>query len=200
MRAFTERRDETTPSEVWLVEHPSVFTLGQAGRREHVIDPGLIPVCPSDRGGQVTYHGPGQLVMYVLLDLRAFGVGVKWLVTTLEQVVIDYLAARGVDGQRRSGAPGVYVADAKVAALGLRVRRGCSYHGLAVNASMDLEPFGRIDPCGYRGLAVTQLLEQGIQTDIEPLGRALADSLAQYLRQHQPVPIGGEPSRDGMPP
>jgi lipoyl(octanoyl) transferase len=160
MRAFTDARETSTPDELWLLEHPPVFTLGQAGRLEHLLAPGTIPVIQTDRGGQVTYHGPGQLVAYLLLDLRRAGIGVKRLVERLEQSVIDLLAEYGVAAERRTDAPGVYVAGAKIASLGLRVRNGCSYHGLALNVDMDLEPFSRINPCGYAGLAVTQLVDQ----------------------------------------
>lgn len=157
MQAFTDDRDDSTADEVWCVQHTPVFTLGQAGRPEHVLAPGEIPVVSVDRGGQVTYHGPGQLVLYPLLDLRRLGVGVRQLVTLIEQAIIDALAAWGVAAERREGAPGVYVGEAKIAALGLRVRQGRSFHGLAFNIDMDLEPYARINPCGYAGLAVTQL-------------------------------------------
>jgi len=157
MQAFTNARDAHTADEVWLVQHPPVFTLGQAGRAEHVLAPGAIPVLHVDRGGQVTFHGPGQLVAYPLLDLRRLGLGVRQLVDLIEAAVIEVLRSYGVTGERRAGAPGVYVGQEKIAALGLRVRRGCSFHGLAFNIDMDLEPFGRINPCGFEGLAVTQL-------------------------------------------
>lgn len=157
MQAFTDERDEATEDEVWCLQHPPVFTLGQAGKSEHLLAPGDIPVVPVDRGGQVTYHGPGQLVLYPLLDLRRLGMGVRELVTLIEQAIIDVLAAYDVEAGRREGAPGVYVQDAKIAALGLRVRQGRSFHGLAFNIDMDLEPYRRINPCGYAGLAVTQL-------------------------------------------
>lgn len=157
MREFTDLRGPDTPDELWLLEHPPVFTLGQAGREEHLLDPGPIPVLKVDRGGQVTYHGPGQLVVYVLLDLRRAGLGVKRLVALLEQSVIDLLVALGVTAERRADAPGVYVEGAKVASLGLRIRNGCSYHGLALNVNLNLDPFARINPCGYPGLAVTRL-------------------------------------------
>ena len=161
MRAFTDARDAETPDELWLLEHDPVFTLGQAGKREHVLSPGDIPVIPVDRGGQVTYHGPGQIVAYPLLDLRRLGIGVRDLVCRIEQAIIDTLAHWNIEALRREGAPGVYVAGAKVAALGLRVRRGCSFHGLAFNVAMDLEPFHRINPCGYAGLQVTQMVDLG---------------------------------------
>ena len=161
MSAFTDRRSADTPDELWLLEHDPVFTLGQAGKMEHVLAPGDIPVLPVDRGGQVTYHGPGQIVGYPLIDLRRAGMGVRELVRRIEQALIDTLAHWNVTAVRREGAPGVYVGEAKIAALGLRVRRGCSFHGLAFNVAMDLEPFQRINPCGYKGLAVTQLLDLG---------------------------------------
>src|SRR5579875_685147 len=161
MQAFTDARGPGTPDELWLVDHDPVFTLGQAGKPEHVLAPGDIPVIHVDRGGQVTYHGPGQIVAYPLLDLRRLGIGVRELVHRIEQAVIDTLAEWNIAAARREGAPGVYVADAKIAALGLRVRRGCTFHGLAFNVAMDLEPFRRINPCGYAGLQVTQMLDLG---------------------------------------
>nr|WP_298415468.1 lipoyl(octanoyl) transferase LipB [uncultured Halomonas sp.] len=159
MRSFTDRRDATTADAIWLVEHEPVFTQGQAGRPEHVLLPGEIPVVHTDRGGQVTYHGPGQLVMYPLLDLRRRKLGVRELVTALENSVIDVLAEQGVEAHPRADAPGVYVGDAKIASLGLRIRRGCSFHGIAFNIDMDLAPFARINPCGYAGLNMTQLCD-----------------------------------------
>ena len=159
MRAFTDHRTADTPDQIWLVEHPPVFTQGQAGRPEHLLLPGDIPVVQTDRGGQVTYHGPGQLVVYPLLDLRRLGLGVRALVTLLEESLVALLAEYGIEAYARPDAPGVYVAQAKIASLGLRVRRGCSFHGLSLNVAMDLEPFGRINPCGYQGLAVTQMAD-----------------------------------------
>ena len=159
MQAFTDARDTTTPDQIWLLDHDPVFTLGQAGKPEHVLAPGDIPVIPVDRGGQVTYHGPGQLVAYPLLDLRRLGLGVRELVNRLEQVGIDLLAEFGIPAERRSGAPGLYVAGRKILAIGIRVRRGCTFHGIALNADMDLEPFSRINPCGYRGLEVTRIAD-----------------------------------------
>ena len=161
MQRYTDARGPDTADELWLVEHEPVFTLGQAGKPEHVLAAGDIPVLAVDRGGQVTYHGPGQVVAYPLIDLRRAGLGVRELVHRIEQAVIDTLAGFGIAGQRREGAPGVYVGEAKVAALGLRVRRGCSFHGLSFNVAMDLEPYARINPCGFRGLAVTQVLDLG---------------------------------------
>ncbi len=184
MQTFTDRRDADTPDELWLVEHPPVFTLGLAGKPEHVLDAGDIPVVRCDRGGQVTYHGPGQVVLYALLDLARAGHGVKALVTTLEQAVIDLLAGLDVAGARRPGAPGVYVAGAKIAALGLRVRRGCCYHGLSFNVAMDLAPFARINPCGYADLPVTQLRDLvPAAADPDQIGAQLAARLAALLGQ-----------------
>jgi len=157
MRDFTERRDALTRDEIWLVVHPPVYTLGINGRDEAFDNPAGIPLIRSDRGGQITYHGPGQIIAYVLMDLRRRGWGVKRLVTALEQAVIDLLAARGIAAARRAGAPGVYVQERKIAQLGLRVRRGASYHGLSFNVDMDHEPFRRIKPCGYAGLETTDL-------------------------------------------
>jgi lipoyl(octanoyl) transferase len=157
MRSFTDQRDAETPDEIWVVEHDPVYTLGLNGKQEHVLSPGDIPVVQCDRGGQVTYHGPGQIVMYVLLDLRRRNLGVKHLVQILEQAVIDLLQQYTIDAQRKPNAPGVYVDGEKIAALGLRVRKGCSYHGLSFNVDMDLEPFTRINPCGFEGLQTTQL-------------------------------------------
>ncbi len=159
MQRFTDARTVDTIDELWVLQHDPVFTLGQAGKPEHVLMPGDIPVLPVDRGGQVTYHGPGQIVAYPLLDLRRLGIGVRELVCRIEQAIIDTCAHYQVTALRRAGAPGVYVGDAKIAALGLRVRRGCTFHGLAFNIAMDLAPFLRINPCGYQGLQVTQLLD-----------------------------------------
>jgi lipoyl(octanoyl) transferase len=180
MRRMTDLRDNESGDELWLLEHPRVFTLGQAGRSEHVLDPGDIPVVDSDRGGQVTYHGPGQLVVYVLMDLRRRGLGVRQLVDGLEQCVIDVLASAGVSAARRARAPGVYVSGSKVCALGLRIRNGCSYHGVALNVDLDLEPFQRIDACGYPDLTVTRLADLAISWDVEEAGRRL---LAAFVRQ-----------------
>jgi len=177
MKAFTAARHPGTPDEVWLLEHPPVFTLGQAGKTEHLLDPGDIPVIKIDRGGQVTYHGPGQVVLYLLLDLRRHKLTVKALVRIMEQAVIDLLGDHGIAAESRSGAPGVYVGSAKIAALGLKVSAGCCYHGLALNVDMDLAPFRRINPCGYPGLAVTQARDLGIRDGAETLGAKLAQRL-----------------------
>jgi len=171
MHDFTDTRDDTTRDEIWLVEHPSVFTQGQAGKAEHVLVAGDIPVIQSDRGGQVTYHGPGQQVMYVLLNLRRRKLGVRELVTILEQTVVNTLAEIGIEAYPRPDAPGVYVEGRKICSLGLRIRKGCSFHGLALNIDMDLSPFLRINPCGYAGLEMTQVkdLKPGMTVaDIQP--------------------------------
>jgi lipoyl(octanoyl) transferase len=181
MQAFNGRRDESTADQLWLVQHPPVFTLGLAGRREHVLAPDAIPVVSTDRGGQVTYHGPGQAVVYLMLDLKRRKLGVRELVTRIEQAAIDVLMHHGIEGVRRAGMPGVYVGDAKVAAIGLRIARGCSYHGVALNVDMDLEPFTRIDPCGYPGLAATQLKDLGVRDSIDAVQQRLADALARVL-------------------
>ncbi len=157
MKVLTDSRDASTPDELWLVEHPPVYTQGQAGKPEHILSVGNIPIVQTDRGGQVTYHGPGQLVAYPLLDLKRKRLGVRELVTRIEQSVIDCLAALGVNAQAKPDAPGVYVAGAKVASLGLRVRKGCSFHGVALNIAMDLSPFSAINPCGYAALPMTQV-------------------------------------------
>ena len=181
MQAFTQSRDPGTGDQMWLVEHPPVFTLGLAGRREHIVAPGAIAVVATDRGGQVTYHGPGQAVVYLLLDLRRRGLGVKELVRRLEQGAIDLLAGYGIAGERRAGMPGVYVKDAKIAAIGLRIARGCSYHGIALNADVDLEPFARIDPCGYPGLASTRLADLGVRDSIHAVQQKLSERLEKCL-------------------
>lgn len=157
MHDFTDSRDDTTPDEIWLVEHLPVFTQGQAGKAEHLLMTGDIPVIQSDRGGQVTYHGPGQQVMYVLLNLKRRKLGVRELVTLLEQTVVNTLAEYGIDAHPRADAPGVYVGEMKICSLGLRIRKGCSFHGLALNINMDLTPFQRINPCGYAGMEMTQM-------------------------------------------
>lgn len=181
MRAFTQARDESTPDEIWLLQHPRVFTQGQAGKAEHVLAPGDIPVVQADRGGQVTYHGPGQLVGYVLVDLRRLGYGIRSLVTRIEDAIVDTLAGYGIDAASRRDAPGVYVAGKKIASLGLRVRNGCSYHGLALNVDLDLEPFDRINPCGYQGLKMTQVAELGGPNDVEQVSRDLEATLLARL-------------------
>ena len=181
MQAFTAERDANTADELWLLEHPPVFTLGRNGKREHVHDTGNIPVIEVDRGGQVTYHGPGQLIVYVMLDLNRRGMGVQSLVRLLEQAVIDLLAAYDIAAELREKAPGVYVDGRKIAALGLRVRKGCSFHGLALNVDMDLEPFSRINPCGYQGLEVTQLSDLVDRPDFGDVETRLLAHLQQQL-------------------
>lgn len=181
MQRFTDERTATTADELWLLEHPPVFTLGMAADRGHVLAAGDIPVVQTDRGGQVTYHGPGQLVAYPLLDIRRLGLSVRTLVMQLEQAVIDLAAAHGIEACGRRDAPGVYVEGRKLASLGLRLRRGASYHGLALNVDMDLAPFARINPCGMAGLAVTSLAELGVATDPEAAGREFARHFAQRL-------------------
>ncbi len=181
MRRFTEQRTADTDDEIWLVEHPSVFTLGLNGKAEHIIDPHAIPVIQSDRGGQVTYHGPGQTVAYVLLDLQRRNWGVKKLVNKLEEATIGLLDEFEISAQRREGAPGVYVNEAKIAALGLRIRRGCSYHGLSLNVAMDLRPFSYINPCGYEGLASTQIKDLQPDVDIKDVKDRLTAHLKRQL-------------------
>lgn len=177
MTDFTNQRTPDTPDELWLVEHPPVFTQGQAGKPEHLLLPGEIPVVQTDRGGQVTYHGPGQLVAYPLLDLRRIKMGVRDLVTAIEQTIVATLAVYGIEAYPKPDAPGVYVAGNKIASLGLRVRRGCSFHGLALNVDMDLAPFQRINPCGYAGLAMTQM------RDLLPEPPVLAEVQDQLVMQ-----------------
>ena len=181
MRRFTDQRTGESRDELWLLQHSPVYTLGQAGNRDHLLDPGKIPVVGSDRGGQVTYHGPGQLVAYVLMDLRRAGLGVKTLVHGLEQCVIDLLEGAELTAERRPRAPGVYVDEKKVCALGLRVRNGCSYHGLALNVNMDLRPYRGIDACGYPGLEVTQLSDLGVSWDMEESGRRLVEMFSRQF-------------------
>lgn len=185
MQDFTNRRDRDTADELWLTEHDPVFTQGLNGRAEHLLSPGDIPVLQIDRGGQVTYHGPGQLVLYCLLNITRRGLGVKGLVTLIERSVIQLLWDYDVGAQSRAGAPGVYVGDAKIAALGLRIRKGCCYHGLSLNVDMDLEPFTRINPCGYRNLAVTQLRDFGVADETEVVGRKLASILIGNLSEEK---------------
>ncbi len=169
MQQFTDTRKADTPDELWVLQHLPVYTLGQAGKREHLLNTGQIPVHLIDRGGQVTYHGPGQLVVYVLINIKRRNWGVKKLVQALEQAVIDFLASQQIIANRRDNAPGVYVQERKIASLGLRIRRGCSYHGLSFNISMDLTPFQGINPCGYTGLEVTQLRDLGIRNNFEDI-------------------------------
>lgn len=181
MQRFTADRRADTPDEIWWTEHEPVFTQGQAGRAEHLLDPDPIPVVQTDRGGQVTYHGPGQLVGYLLIDLRRRGLGPRGLVTSIEQSIIAVLEGFGIESSARPDAPGVYVEGAKIAALGLRIRRGCSYHGLSVNVNMSLAPFQRINPCGLVGIDVTQTADLGGPTDPDALKAPLAAALIERL-------------------
>lgn len=184
---FTDTRNVATPDALWFLEHDPVYTQGQAGRQEHVLAPGAIPVVASDRGGQVTYHGPGQLVVYLLLDCRRRGLGVRALVDAIEGALVDALGAWGIDSHARRDAPGVYVGEAKIASLGLRVRRGCSYHGLALNVAMDLAPFAGINPCGMAGLAVTQTAFLGGPPTLEAAAQGLLPALASRLGAEAPA-------------
>lgn len=181
MQRFTDQRDAQTPDELWLVEHAPIFTLGQAGKAEHVLNAGEIPVLGVDRGGQVTYHGPGQLMVYTLLDLRRLGIGVRALVDALEQACVACLAQWCIAAEQHPGAPGIYVGARKIMALGLRVRRGASFHGLALNVCMDLSPFERINPCGYQGLKHTTIYDEGGPADLQIVAQALLPHLLKAL-------------------
>jgi lipoyl(octanoyl) transferase len=185
MQDFTDTRDENTPDEIWLVEHESVFTQGQAGKDEHLLAPGDIEVIKVDRGGQVTYHGPGQQMMYVLFNLRRLKIGVRELVTWLEECIIESLAEYGIDAYAKADAPGVYVNDSKIASLGLRVRRGCSFHGLALNVNMNLSPFLRINPCGYAGMNMVQTKELNGPQNLEAAGQGLVKHMIKKLNATQ---------------
>jgi lipoyl(octanoyl) transferase len=182
MQRFTEERDASTPDEIWFLEHPPVFTLGMNASPAHVLAPGDIPVVQIDRGGQVTYHGPGQLVVYPLIDLRRSKLGVRDIVTALETSVIQLAADFGIPAETRRGAPGIYVADKKLGSVGIRIRRHSSYHGLAVNVNLDLEPFRRINPCGYQGLEMTQLAEIGGPDSVDVAAALLEPYLLRALR------------------
>jgi lipoyl(octanoyl) transferase len=190
MQRFTDERGPDTPDEVWLLEHPPVFTLGMNADRAHLLAPGDIPVVQIDRGGQVTYHGPGQLVVYPLIDLRRAGLGVRDLVCALEKSVIAYAGTLDIYAEMKPRAPGVYVHGAKLASIGIRVRRGASYHGLALNVNLDLAPFRRINPCGYQGLEMTQLADLGGPDDV----RAVADAYAPWFLEHLRGTGGGRPA------
>ncbi len=181
MRRFTDSRSEDTPDEIWLLEHPPVYTLGQAGKSEHLLRNEGIPLVKIDRGGQITYHGPGQLVVYLMIDLARRKLKVRELVHLMEQALIDFLAAVDLKAERVDGAPGVYVDGAKIAALGLRVRKGCSYHGLSLNVDMDLTPFTWINPCGYEGLKTVQLADFDIRMDVAQAGDGLLEHLCRLL-------------------
>jgi len=187
MQEFTAARTPATPDEIWLTEHPPIYTLGLAGRREHLLRDNGIPTLKVDRGGQITYHGPGQLVAYLLFDLKRRGTGIRALVRAIEASVVEWLDSMGISAYGKPSAPGVYVRvagmEAKIAALGLKVRNGCTYHGLALNVAMDLAPFADIDPCGYKGLAVTQLADLGVVRTVDEAGRELAPLLALRIRE-----------------
>lgn len=188
MQAFTEQRDEQTPDELWVVEHDSVFTLGMNGKAEHVLAPGNIPLVNVDRGGQVTYHGPGQVVIYTLINLKRRKMGVRELVSLLENSVVTLLAQQGIHAYPKPDAPGVYVAEKKIAALGLRVRRGCAYHGVSFNVAMDLEPFARINPCGYAGLLPEQSQDLGIDWTWQDAAKHLSCAIQDALQNHSANP------------
>jgi lipoyl(octanoyl) transferase len=185
MQAFTDNRDEATPDEIWFVEHPPVFTMGLNASKEHLLAPGDIPVVQIDRGGQVTFHGPGQLMVYPLIDLRRSNIGVRNLVTALEQSVVDLVAEFNVEAAARADAPGVYVNGEKLASVGLRIRRGASFHGMALNVDIDLEPFSRINPCGYAELQMTDLNRLGINVQLEET----AEKLLPHFLQHVGLPL-----------
>ncbi|MHB1949045.1 MAG: lipoyl(octanoyl) transferase LipB [Gammaproteobacteria bacterium] len=187
MREFTDRRDETVPDEIWVVEHDPVFTQGQNGKAEHILNPGTIPVIKVDRGGQVTYHGPGQLVVYTLIDLKRKKFNVRELVTLLEQSIIDLLQEFKINAAAKREAPGIYVAGQKICSIGLRIRRGCSYHGLALNVAMDLEPFSRINPCGFQNLKMTQLADFGFTGDLKEISLKLINYLTVNLGYTVPI-------------
>lgn len=188
MQEFTATRTADTPDEIWLVEHPPVYTLGQAGKPEHLLQETAIPLVKIDRGGQITYHGPGQAVVYLLLDLRRNGIKVRELVSLMEDALITFLARHGIRGERKDGAPGVYVDGAKIAALGLRVKNGCSYHGLSLNVDMDLAPFSWINPCGYPGLLASQLSDHGVHLAVEQTQAELAEDLLALLTRRAGTP------------
>ena len=183
MRQLTHSRTTSTPDELWLLEHPPIYTQGQAGKAEHLLNPGHIPVIQTDRGGQVTYHGPGQLVGYVMLDLRRYNIGVRTLVCRLEKTLVDLLAELGINAALRPSAPGVYVGEAKIASIGLRVRQGCSYHGIALNVNMDLSPFSGINPCGFAQLPMTQIASYHPDITIEKVSPLFVKYFIQHFSQ-----------------
>ncbi|KAA9000140.1 lipoyl(octanoyl) transferase LipB [Affinibrenneria salicis] len=199
MHHFTDLRDAASGDEIWLVEHPPVFTQGQAGKAEHVLTPGDIPVIQSDRGGQVTYHGPGQQVMYILIDLKRRRLGVRQLVTALEETVIQTLAHFSVNARARADAPGVYVGEKKICSLGLRIRKGCSFHGLALNIAMDLSPFQRINPCGYAGMQMTQLSALAPGATLPDTAPLLVGTFMQLLGYRHRQMLDWDLARDGNP-
>lgn len=205
MQQFTEARNADSPDQIWMLEHPPVFTQGRAGQAEHVLAPGDIPVIPVDRGGQVTYHGPGQLVAYILIDMRRRGFGIKHLVQSIERAMIDGLAGHGIEAHAREDAPGVYLhGGAKIAQIGMRVRQSCTFHGLSLNVDMDLEPFSRINPCGYAGMAVTDMAAQGVKVSWQAMGERVVSSLCQLLdceadqRQGMPAAMSLEGASAGQ--
>jgi lipoyl(octanoyl) transferase len=185
MQEFTAQRTPDTQDEIWLLQHPATFTQGQAGKPEHLISAHGIPVIKIDRGGQITFHGPGQIVAYLLLDLRRWKINVRELVRLMEQAVVDLLATYNITARGRVEAPGVYVGDAKIAALGLKIRNGCCYHGLSLNVAMDMTPFTYINPCGFQGLRVTQLRDLGIRDSLSDIEKQLAEKLLRHLVLHQ---------------
>ncbi|EGN76380.1 lipoate-protein ligase B [Idiomarina sp. A28L] len=196
MQNFTDSRNEDTDDELWIVEHPPVFTQGQAGKEEHLLAPGNIPVVPVDRGGQVTYHGPGQLVVYFMLDIRRRKMGVRQLVTAIEDTVVAALAKHGISAAPRPDAPGVYIGEEKVCSLGLRIRKGCSFHGLALNVNMDLSPFSRINPCGYAGMVMTQTSAHGGPDSVEQAAKHVVQLFAEQLSYIQIEEQTGLPERN----
>jgi lipoyl(octanoyl) transferase len=189
MKQLTATRGPETPDQLWLLQHPPVYTLGLAGKPEHLLEESEVPLVKIDRGGQITYHGPGQAVIYLLIDLARRKLMVRQLVNLMEQALIDMLADLGITAERREGAPGVYVQDAKIAALGLKISRSCSYHGLALNVDMDLAPFSRINPCGYEGLACTQLADFGSTLSVDEAHTRLAAQLDKLLGERFPLPV-----------
>jgi len=191
MQAFTEQRDANTEDEIWLLQHPPVFTQGLNGKPEHILSSSTIPVIEIDRGGQVTYHGPGQLIVYCLIDLKRKNFGIRQMVSALEQSVIDFLADLQIKAVARKDAPGVYVDDAKISALGLRVKRGCSYHGLSINIDMDMSPFQQINPCGYEGLAVTQLKNLSELPDFKDTEQQLLNKICQQFEIEKVTQVEG---------
>jgi lipoyl(octanoyl) transferase len=187
MQRFTQNRDAETPDEIWITEHPAVYTLGLNGKREHLLNTGDIPVINSDRGGQVTYHGPGQLVIYTLIDIKRLNLGIRQLVTILEQAMIFALAQHGISAVARADAPGVYVDNKKIGSIGLRIKRNCSYHGLSINNHMDLRPFDHINTCGYPGLAVTQLSDLGVTVSNADLATLVTQAILTRLQNSAPL-------------
>ncbi|SBT18042.1 Octanoyltransferase [Marinomonas gallaica] len=187
MKNFTQTRTKEDPDQIWLLEHPSVFTQGQAGKAEHLLDAGDIPVVQADRGGQVTYHGPGQLIAYIMIDLKRLGIGVRDLVTLIENSIVDVLKQHSIEAYPKADAPGVYVNEMKVSSLGLRVRRGCSFHGVALNVDMDLSPFLRINPCGYQGLQMIDMKRLQSDTKMTQVKVQLANVLAERLGYSHPI-------------